>query len=580
MSKEIETSKLKIRELFEYYAFYIPSYQRPYVWEKDNVLALLEDIYSYFYGDKGSEGEYFIGSLVFCEKDHDNNKRIKKVDVIDGQQRLTTLLLIFTVIRDLAIAKDIRETANNCIMTSANYIVNQDEVRRVNYEIREDLEEFLCDNIYNNIDTYNEDKIKKKYINKNNEYATSKSISLKNMYNALRIIKEFFDNLDVPLVDFIKHLMSDCFVIYIKALNRADAFRIFMILNHRGVPLQTSDLLKAENLEVIDNREIQEKYAKKWEEIENNLKEENGFDRFLGHIRTIYLKKNVTKSLYDEFQKIYTDSPDEIDKIQKGEIFFRKVERYYENYKEIIDLEKDNLKNSKEYSNLIHILNYFQTEEWKAPLLFYYDKFKKELDTKSLLDFLKKMEQTVLCDIIVGKSPSERSKHFYDIIKLIEESKSPEEVLCGEALINENKEEAKNIIKNDSIFGRRFVKYLLLKYEYLCGDASINNYDKTSIEHVLPQNPQDSSKWKEDFTEEEMMKWTNNIANLVIVSGSKNSSLSNLDFDKKKEKFSNSGKISNYAGAMEVFQKNCWTPKELEERNKKMINKFFGENDN
>ncbi len=576
MTENIDSGKLLIRDLFEKYSFVIPSYQRSYVWEKDEVLILLEDINNYFFGDRENIDKYFIGSFVFCKKNKSNNKRTEIVDVIDGQQRLTTLLLIFTVIRDLTKDKDIRKKINDYIMTPANKIINQDEIRRINYEIWEDLEEFLCDNIYDIIDTYNEDEIRKKYDVKNNEYATSKYISLKNMYNALITIKKFFDDKENILDDFIRYLLNNVFTIYIQAPNRADAFRFFMILNSRGVPLQTSDLLKAENLEAIHNREEEEKYAKKWEDIEISLKDDN-FDRFLGYIRTIYLKTKVTKSLYDEFQKIYTDEPNELYKIQKGKNFFKIIGKYFENYKEIIDLEKDNLKALEPYRNLIYILNYFQTEDWKAPLLFYYEKFKKELNEVLLLDFLKKLEESMLCYIIVGKTPSERNQHFYEIIRLIEKSKSPEEVLNGEALQNINRKRAKEIIKNDGIFGRRFVKYLLLKYEYLCGEVSINNYDKTSIEHVLPQNPKDNSKWKEDFTIKEMEKWINNIANLVIVSGSKNSSLSNLDFDKKKDKFINSGKISNYAGAMKVFSKNCWTPKELEERNREMIITLFGE---
>jgi len=104
--------------------------------------------------------------------------------------------------------------------------------------------------------------------------------------------------------------------------------------------------------------------------------------------------------------------------------------------------------------------------------------------------------------------------------------------------------------------------------------AVVSDYSNLSIEHVLPQTPNDNSQWLKDFTELEREKWTHNIANLIIISGRKNSSLSNLDFSDKKEKLAH--KIKDvFKGSSEILKENEWTTKTLENRLQNMIDKLF-----
>ena len=89
--------------------------------------------------------------------------------------------------------------------------------------------------------------------------------------------------------------------IYVSTENREDAFRLFSILNNRGIPLTNADILKAINIGEIENsgnKKLAEDYAKKWEDIQNELG--GDFDRFLEFIRTILLKEKARKSLLEE----------------------------------------------------------------------------------------------------------------------------------------------------------------------------------------------------------------------------------------------------------------------------------------
>jgi uncharacterized protein with ParB-like and HNH nuclease domain len=100
MAQKIESDKLLIKDVFTKW-FRIPEYQRPYVWESDQITELLDDVMQAKTSNKDSQ--YFLGSLVLRKKEieQDDTKYVE-YDLLDGQQRLTTLFLITAVIRDLS----------------------------------------------------------------------------------------------------------------------------------------------------------------------------------------------------------------------------------------------------------------------------------------------------------------------------------------------------------------------------------------------------------------------------------------------------------------------------------------------
>ena len=112
MANEIDSDKLYIKDIFQKW-YRIPEYQRPYVWEEDQINDLLDDISFAIENDENSD--YFLGSIVFQTNTNDIG-----VDLLDGQQRLTTLFLITAVIRDLTEDKDLKETCQEVIFQKGN----------------------------------------------------------------------------------------------------------------------------------------------------------------------------------------------------------------------------------------------------------------------------------------------------------------------------------------------------------------------------------------------------------------------------------------------------------------------------
>lgn len=172
MSKYITAEKIEVLKLFKDYSFIIPDYQRHYVWEKDNIIALLEDLNNTFKDDDIEDKEYFIGSFVFFNH---NDGNYQYFEVIDGQQRLTTILLIFAVIRDLTEDENVRKDINNYIIKPINTFENKQPINKIDFKIRDNVKEFVDKYVYKFDEKYDINKINDTYNKKmNNDYSNSK----------------------------------------------------------------------------------------------------------------------------------------------------------------------------------------------------------------------------------------------------------------------------------------------------------------------------------------------------------------------------------------------------------------------
>lgn len=114
---------------------------------------------------------------------------------------------------------------------------------------------------------------------------------------------------------------------------------------------------------------------------------------------------------------------------------------------------------------------------------------------------------------------------------------------------------------------------MLLKAEYLMNEnmVHISNYKTISIEHVLPQNPPKNSNWIKNFNEKQRESWAHKIGNLVLLSASKNSKLSNLDFSEKKEKYLLEKMDPFKSTSVFLKKSNSWTLKTIDQRHKKLV---------
>lgn len=570
MAQKIESDKLLIKDVFSKW-FRIPEYQRPYVWDEDQVTELLDDIMQAKVSNP--DGQYFLGSLVLRKKEKEEGEtKYIEYDLLDGQQRLTTLFLITAVVRDLTPATNSSriKTCQDTIFQMANPDDNIPERLRVVFDIREQVKDFINEFIKEQGGTDKESELKLKINNKKED------ISIRNMAKAILNIRDFFLNNSID--DFFPFLRSNVLLIYVAAEDLEDAFRLFTIMNSRGVKLRNSDILKADNLGKI-KESSRLKFAKKWEETESYFGED--FDAFLSHIRTILVKQKAVSSLLKEFEdNIY--NPKSFDRntktyttqrplLEKGEDTFKFVDRYKKHYEQLFENDNYDLYSSFELYNFLQLMQKgFEADLWIAPLLRYYDKFK----TENLLDFVKALDNKFANDWLNGYTPTTRIENTNAIIQAIDDAEKSADILTSNSLKLDTKDLEE--VLSGNIYGRRAARYVLLKLDLLYhGHTTKFDMPKTiSIEHILPQTPDNSSQWKIDFSDIDRETWTNRIGNLVLISRRKNSGQGNKDyFDKKEKYFKNN--VELFSNSIRIFnQYPTWTLTELKKNNADVLMKI------
>lgn len=529
---EIKSEKILLKEVFSMW-FRIPEYQRPYVWGYEEIHDLLDDLT--YAATTRPEAEYFLGSLVFQVRPADKKvgRDFDENDLLDGQQRLTTLLLMLAVLRDLSEDDEVKETCQSCLHQKANKLKHIPERTRIEFHIRETAQQF--------IDTYLKTAggtSQAKVLEQLAESSTDTSV--KNMAKGVATLRSFLASTEaMPFADFIEFLLNKVLLIYVATENLEDAFRLFTILNNRGVPLRNSDILKSINLGAVEGAKERSKYARMWEDAEGELGED--FDRFLAHLRTILVKEKARLNLLQEFEdKIY--APTEKDKstgqakpilLKRGKETFEFVEDYLGHYKQLLGGANYSFCQSFAFDNLIKVMQRgLPSTDWIPPLLVYYKKF----GDQRILEFLKRLNGKFAGDWLSQKTPTDRIDAMNDIIKTIDASESADHVIASDKF-KFDMEAFDRVLRGD-IYGRRFALYILLIVDYTFQNQDQKmHFETLSVEHVLPQNPEATSQWCKDFSDADRSLWTDRLANLVLITRRKNTSQGRLDYADKRNRY-------------------------------------------
>lgn len=566
---EIKSEKILIKDIFSTMWFRIPEYQRPYIWSNDEVNELLDDLT--FASREKPEHEYFLGSFVFQSKKADSSRgtAFDENDLLDGQQRMTTILMLFACIRDLAQDGEAKNDCQSAIYQKGSQYRNIPERNRLVFAIRQSVHDFVDEFIKTESGTDRERELER-------ISNSSADTSLRNMASAILAIRRFFKNPenDASPEELLKFLMNYVLLIYVATQDLEDAFRLFMILNDRGVPLRNSDILKSMNLGELSTDAEKMRYATIWEEAESEMGDE--FERFLSHLRTILVKDKARLSLLQEYEdKIY--EPRERERstgerkkalLEKGKPTFEFIERYLVHYDKLFNEGSyEETGNSFEFDNLIRVMLIgLPSTDWVPPFLRFFDCFKHE----RILDFLKKLDNKFSSDWIAQYSPTDRIQRMNRVIEVVEKVGTVDAVLSDECFDID----AEGFVRavESAVYGRRFTRYLLLKLDYYFHDHSHPMPLETlSVEHILPQYPEDGSQWNADFDDEYRAEWTDKLGNLVLISTRKNSSQGRLDYREKKEGYFKK-RISTCPNSLRVLQQNDhWTPSELEANHKAVL---------
>lgn len=550
MATEIKCEKKVIREIFNMW-YCIPDYQRAYVWDTDQVRDLLDDTISAYRENK--EAQYFLGSMVLkINEKSDNNVSYTEYELLDGQQRITTVFLILACMRDML--TDYPQYQNSLagfVYQAEDAILQQPERMRIIFNIRSDVRDFVNEHIKPLHGTCDSALLKDKM------QAKDVNISIRNMANAMLVAHEFLEENKSEIIGYLSYFLNKVLMIYVATEELQDAFQLFTVLNNRGVKLSSSDILKAENLKELSAAD-RTSWATRWEEMETYFGED--FDKFLSHIRTILVKKKQTTTLLKEFDE-FVYSNQEYDRTQKkyvprtpilrrGKDTFELLYSYYHTYQEVFDTDHSVATGDYEITNYLKLMETgFGADYWIAPVLDYYRKYRR----RGFVAFLKALDRKLSADWITAATPTVRMENVNAILREIEASQDSAVLLQLKAF-DINKNDFERVINGD-IYGRSFAKYLLLKLDLIYRGSSTPMIPQAiaSIEHILPRNPSADSQWVKDFSAAEREEWTNKLGNLVLISRRKNTSQGNRDYVEKKEKYFEKN-IEMFPNSIRIYQ--------------------------
>lgn len=568
------TGKKYIKDIFNPEQFYnIPEYQRPYVWGDEQILALLDDISKAMESD--NKKEYFLGCMIWNTKKKKDKNGIEYEcqDILDGQQRFITLFLLHGVLRDLSIDTDLKNDVQKRLVQEANKFSNIPSRNRIEFEIRED-KDFLDSYIIKREGTDRESEILN--ILESNLY----SYSIKNMAKGILTMRKWWASklgepivADLYLAEFYTYLSTKVLALYLATPNNLDdAYNLFTVLNSRGLQLQVSDILRAQNLRQIDDDDLRRLYASQWSDFENAISAPyKGFDDFLWSLVFIKMKyrSDENKSLTKAFDFMFKRGL-----LNKGTETFDFVGKYVNHYEAITNGSISDPYAPNVFSNLNFILTSVFGSQYLAPLMFYRECFGEH----RIVEFMIKIDNLFSISWLLGRRQSQtrifvilrKMGTYYDSVKSDEITiqQATESLLNDSCLAydfyDENYSTEKPIDINEfyhlldkekwgSFSGTRVNKtrYLLLKLDLLITSTNTQlqyNKESSSIEHLMPQNIR-GTKWF--INEDNHKEWVHRLGNLVLIDKNKNSSLSNKVYSDKRGKYQ--GAIETRANTNFVF---------------------------
>lgn len=562
MTKSLEAHDKLIKDIFsDEYQFRIPDYQRPYSWTTEQAGELLSDLLDAMRDFQTSSSTdsafYFLGSVVLIKND-----RIPYSDVVDGQQRLTTLTILFSALRALLPSKAKGLTS---FLYKEGLGIRDDEPNEYRLSAFQEDEAFFREFIQ-------EPGGILRLITSTEKLVDSR---LRFKENAALFLEELGQLTEEERASLLSFLAYKCSMVVISTPNFESAYRIFSVLNDRGLDLFPSDILKAKILGDIRKSGGESKskeYATKWTSLERKLGR-TGFVDLLGHIRTIYAKKKQHAILSKEFTEFVANG------IAADKLVDDVIAPLAEIYSFLKEANFQATEAAEDINEQLRHLNRVDWKDWVPPALSFFKKFRNQ--PRLIADFLKGLERLSYYLLVTKAGINSRIEHFVAVIEEIEKEGFDGFSQNMKSLGLNDDEKKSFIAALDGDIYKKLPKAraaLILRLEALMSDgAKKQEFSNVSIEHILPQTPSVESGWLDIFPDTEKREdWTQRLANLVPLHIRKNPAASNFNFETKKNVYfaGKDGTASPFVLTQDVRSLPAWTPKVLEDRQEKLLEIF------
>lgn len=540
--------------------FFIPRYQRNYVWKELNWGQLIKDIR--YCAEVTPDWSHFIGSMVFERKQSSGGM----VAIIDGQQRILTLqIVIFSLIFCFENIKESTTDVNIQKQCDSNITYLQDLIRNRtlgnddSIKVENGYEEFVeLNQALMNIQGSDLEKYHTLIANQR----SSSSIILK----TFKFFVIDFQRLNFQELAILTKQFLETRVVTISSMQEEEVYNIFEILNARGVKLKQVELLKNYLFKYLKPKSRLDTYKTKWAYLEQQLENVDLDDYYLHMYRCWFYKNRLRKDQLFEITKEQLRENDQKDLTNFFDFFIQGAEYYYgidsvegdEVEKEVYEYFK--LKQNKQVRSVLlalkmkyqeKVLDMDNYHQHLIMLRNFWVTFNLDNGSSNKIDG----DVYILSNEIFKSNEKRRIEHaIFKFLKKYSTYYNKENVLENglRNIVYSNKTNRKNISSKLLVY---FLKPLLLKEE--TNKYAQYDFSKFNVEHVLNDDPNDEV--------------TYSLGNLLLCPEKLNGIMKDLSYDKKRSKLleSNIPYLVNFATKYEYFDE-----KEIRERNREVIDKL------
>ena len=564
-----------IRELFKSgRQFVIPRFQREYSWDKKNYQEFFEDMMGCIRICEGipSTTQYFLGTMLFIGNFAEGAE--KEIQVVDGQQRLTTITILFSALSDKFIQVG-QSTLSEQVFT---YIMTKDDNG-------EDVRIIKSKTHYPFFAYYIQDRKKevKREPNTNEEvciqqtydyyYSQLSEDKLKSQLK-LKHGSDVVNQLDyVEILKALRDQVLNSTFISISTSDREQANKIFEILNAKGKKLVYIDLIKNRIFEIVKSQEPVDFAEDRWQSIKtilNSGKEASGMATFYQHFWISAYSKVYSKQLYDSFIRNITPKSE-----TRYKQFLDQMLANAKYYEKITNPKREDYDKRKEYFWIVQSLNalnnYFNVIQVRIALLALFDVKEHDLiDFQVFKDTILFLENFHFAYNAILTGRSNRVEGIYS--KFAIGLRNSSDKATSKQIIKDKLIDPLNLLfPSFKDFSEEFItltyskrdnpsnmktKYALNKLDCAISGCEIFS-DDASVEHILPESSEAISL---------------SIGNLIVLESKINQEAGNKVYSEKVDYY----KKSRYLWIKQFLEENTvWDGSKIAERSKQLASIYY-----
>jgi uncharacterized protein with ParB-like and HNH nuclease domain len=546
--------------------FLIPDYQRPYAWDEEQCQTLWDDLFTFSFPNNDYEAfdkndEYFLGSIVTFKNDNTQS------EVIDGQQRLTTIMLIlrafydkFAYMQDTN-SKQTRDRIEKCIWKTDEFGSADKTTLKIDSEVAtdNDKDEFL--------DLLRTGSVKN----------GSKSQYVNNYQFYQNKIDEFLQGFASYFPYFPARILGNCILLPIEAESQDTALRIFSTLNDRGLPLADADIFKAQFYKYYGDIDKKDDFIAEWkhlEEITSSVFYLNAgapmdelFARYMYFLRAKEGNKSTTtealRKFYERDKYKYLKQSGTISDLKSLALFWKSISN------------QDGKRFSDSILKKLFVLTYAPNGMWQNIVSVYFLQNKSPegaLEESQFIDFLDKIIAFIYAYAITNPGVNALRTPVYDeMINIVNGKK------VTFAKYKFNKSQARSFFDNYKFTNQRNItRSMITWYAYtFSGQKLLDVNEIFHLEHIYSKKRQEIEGGLNNTANIE------SLGNKILLEGSINIRASDYRFEDKKKIYSGKqrrGKNkapSKVSEIDELIRYDEFEEKQIVDRNKKILDKFF-----